>query len=67
MNTKSVQLTEDEVIALIHYNSSRFYDKGINFTDTIDRMKYLDKRLKDFKEPEVKEENPTKKEPMSSW
>lgn len=73
-NTKSVQLTEDEVRTLIAnhggniYNASE-YDK--RNTDRVERLKYLDKRLKDFKEPEIKlklseTENPNK-EPMSSW
>lgn len=72
MNTKSVQLTEDEIHALIlNYGREISAHGNFNADFHIERLRYLNKRLKDFKEPEVKEtsdnDNPTKKEPMSSW
>lgn len=51
MNTKSVQLTEDEIKSLIRYNKLRISEMSNEFTkldisqlsEYIDRMKYLDK------------------------
>lgn len=47
---KAVQLTEDEVQAVIQYHAKQIVNSGPEYSDYIERMKYLDKRLQDFKE-----------------
>lgn len=49
-NTKAVQLTEDEVVGVIRYLASKLFDMQVE-SSVIERMRYLDKRLKDFREP----------------
>ena len=52
-DTKACSLTEDEVMALINYHARETIDE----TDySIERMVYLNKRLKAFKEEAPKSE-----------
>jgi hypothetical protein len=55
--TKAVNLTEDEIIALI-MTHGREMDED-NLEATLERINYLHRRLKTFKEPdtEVKSDN----------
>lgn len=51
-NTKAVQLTEDEVQVVIQYHARQIIQStGVtpDYVNSIERMRYLDKRLKDFK------------------
>lgn len=48
--TKAVNLTEDEIKTLIQHHG---YTQTDNFDERIERMNYLNKRLKAFKEPET--------------
>ena len=62
MNTKSVMLTEEELEELIHYHGRTLHDaRG----DKIDRINYLNRRLKTFSEPEITME--TAKNPSDPW
>lgn len=51
--TKAVNLTEDEIIYLIGQAGHRLSYPMANIENTIDRINYLNKRLKSFKEPEI--------------
>ena len=51
--TKSVNLTEDEIWAVQQYNAQQIINCGPNYDALIERMAYLNKRLKTFNEPEV--------------
>ncbi len=53
MDTKAVNLTEDEIEQLICWHGYGLHD---NTDVKIERINYLNKRLKAFKEPEVKGE-----------
>ena len=64
-NTKACNLTEDEIKRLIAYhgysiesNTSNINDES-NLNDRIERINYLHKRLKSFKEPEIISETNT--------
>lgn len=50
--TKAVNLTEDEIIYLIGQAGHRLSYPMANIENTIERINYLNKRLKSFKEPE---------------
>lgn len=56
MNTKSVMLTEDEISTLISDHGHRLSYPAANQEETIERINYLNKRIKAFKEPEVTEQ-----------
>lgn len=50
--TKAVNLTEDEISTLISNHGAKLSSR--DFDDiTIDRINYLNKRLKSFKEPDT--------------
>lgn len=58
--TKAVNLTEDEISAVLTYHGTKLTER--DFSDsTIERINYLNKRLKSFKEleTEVKSDNST--------
>lgn len=63
--TKAVNLTEDEIIHLIGQAGCKLSYPAANIENTIERMNYLNKRLKSFKEPEV--EVQSKPENASGW
>lgn len=51
-NTKSVHLNEMEMKVLLRYYGSEIQVKGEYAADfNIERLRYLNKRLKDFNEP----------------
>lgn len=50
MQTKAVNLSEDEIMELINFHGRNVSD---NLQDRVERLGYLHKRLKAFKEPEV--------------
>jgi hypothetical protein len=54
MQTKACNLTEYEIEDLIAHLGSKLYTH-IEPDETIERINYLHKRLKTFKEPEVAE------------
>lgn len=54
--TKAVNLTEDEIIYLIGQAGNKLGYPAVNIENTLDRMSYLNKRLKTFKEPETETE-----------
>lgn len=49
--TKAVNLTEDEIETLITSHGQKLYDDKKDMR--VDRISYLNKRLKAFKEPET--------------
>lgn len=51
--TKSCNLTEDEIWAVQQYHAQQILNCGPNFDIPIERMNYLNKRLKTFNEPET--------------
>lgn len=52
MQTKACNLTEDEVKTLMNWHG---YNKVLD-EESIERINYLHRRLKSFKEPEVTEQ-----------
>jgi len=54
MDTKACSLTEDEIKQLISYHGYNLHEN--NYDEHIERINYLNRRLKSFKEPEVKTE-----------
>lgn len=48
--TKAVNLTEDEIMELINFHGRNVAD---NLQDRVERLGYLHKRIKAFKEPET--------------
>lgn len=48
--TKAVNLTEDEIKTLINHHG---YNTSLDIDTRLERMNYLHKRLKAFKEPET--------------
>lgn len=59
MDTKACTITEFEIRQLIYYHMNNCGD--INLDETLDRLNYLNKRLKAFKE----EKEEAKPEPVS--
>lgn len=51
--TKAVNLTEDEIIYLIGQAGHKLNYPMSNVENIIERINYLNKRLKAFKEPEI--------------
>lgn len=62
MSTKSVMLTEEEIEFLITVHGDTINDDRGN---KIDRINYLNRRLKTFNEPEITPE-PQKSDPWSN-
>lgn len=56
MQTKAVSLTEDELNELIHYHGRNLTDDTKFKDHCVERLNYLHKRLKAFKEPELTEQ-----------
>ena len=52
--TKSCNLTEDEMWAVQQYHARQIINCGPNYDAPIERMAYINKRLKTFNEPEAK-------------
>jgi hypothetical protein len=50
MEKKSCLLSEDEIQALIQYHARQITNSAFEYTDYIERIKYLNKRLMDKKE-----------------
>lgn len=44
---KAVQLTDDEIAIVIQYHATQITNMGDGYAETIERMKYLNKRLED--------------------
>lgn len=63
-NTKAVSLTEDEIMQLVEYHGRNVAD---NFTDRIERLGYLHKRLKSFKEPEEVKQDTAANAAVKGW
>lgn len=56
-NTKSVQLTADEIQAVIRMHSANIMHSGEDdVSEQIERMKYLAKRRQDFATPKLVED-----------
>ncbi len=56
-DTKACNLTEDELLTLIGWHALRLNDRVDGKVDwDIERINYLNKRLKSFKEVELKSE-----------
>lgn len=51
--TKAVNLTEDELMSLLQYHAKQIAQSGPAYDEYVDRINYLNKRLKSFKEPET--------------
>jgi len=56
--TKSCNLTEDEIWAVQQYHAQQIINCGPNYDAPIERMVYLNKRLKAFSEPDKVEDKP---------
>ena len=55
MDTKACNLTEDEITTLIIHTGSKLGWPNVDFTELMERLNYLHKRLKAFNEqPETK-------------
>lgn len=61
--TKAVNLTEDEINTLIANHGQKLYDDNKDMR--IERLSYLNKRLKAFKEPDT--EIQSKSETAAGW
>lgn len=48
--TKAVNLTQDEIMQLVEHHGRNIAN---NFSDRVERLGYLHKRLKTFNEPEI--------------
>lgn len=56
--TKSCNLTEDEMWAVQQYHATQIINSGPNYDAPIERMAYINKRIKTFNEPETKAPEP---------
>lgn len=52
-DTKACNLTEEEIMTLIHSHGNKLSWPALSIEDTMERLNYLNKRLKAFKEPEI--------------
>lgn len=50
--TKAVNLTQDEIMQLVEYHGKNVAN---NFSDRVERLGYLHKRLKSFNEPDTEQ------------
>lgn len=51
--TKAVNLTEDEIMSILQYHARQIAQSGPTYDEYVERINYLNKRLKAFKEPEM--------------
>lgn len=63
--TKACSLTEDEIKILIGQHGLRLHHDGDY--DAIERINYLNKRLKAFKEPETETQDKAATAVVSGW
>ena len=64
-DTKAVNLTEDEIKALVMTHAGEMDED--NLEDSLERMNYLNKRLKAFREVEVKDIEKTVTKQETGW
>lgn len=66
MDTKACSLTEDEIEYLLNYHGCGLHSK--NRDDRIERINYLNRRLKAFKEEAPKEQpTPPTEQKTTTW
>lgn len=65
-NTKAVNLTEDEINVLIVSHGQKLYNVA-EVDMRIERINYLNKRLKTFKEPEEAKQDATADNAVKGW
>lgn len=65
--TKGCNLTEDEVKVLLQYHARQIAQSASDYDDYIDRIKYLNSRIKSFKEPEIKTAEANPAPAPSTW
>lgn len=67
METKSCNLTENETKYLLEWHGNRLSWPDVKIEEEVERINYLNKRLKAFNEPEEKAAKPVETPAPQGW